>query len=68
MVTYSTSPGLRWETEPGGSDANRINAPGYSVVILGTVNYAECEADFQVMYNDSGGEAVGVEINGRCSN
>ena len=29
-----------------------------NALILVAVNYAECEADFRVMYNDSGGEAL----------
>ena len=37
----------------------RAHRAADNALILVAVNYAECEADFRVMYNESGGEAVG---------
>ena len=37
----------------------RAHRAADNALILVAVNYAECEADFRVRYNESGGEAVG---------
>jgi hypothetical protein len=37
----------------------RAHRAADNALILVAVNYAECEADLRVMYNDSGGEVVG---------